>query len=137
MGYIRVYSEAEEYFYAIQKQMLEEYASKNDLTLSEIYEDVGSACNFDREGWNRLLKDADSGKFSRVLLLSKDRFVDVGFDWFMKQLKEHGVSVTVISDTNHSTQAEKFNNLRLCVKSLGGFTETEKALECLKTSENP
>ncbi len=78
--YIRVSSE-EQALYGIsldaQRHKLQEYADKNGLKIVEWYEDEGVSGRKlirKRPALQRMLKDAQAGKFDRILFIKLDRF---------------------------------------------------------------
>lgn len=93
-----------------QKQMLEDYASKNGFrNISHFSDDGFSGGNFDRPGWKRLISEIKAGKVGTVIVKDMSRvgrnYLQVGF-YTEVMFHEKDVRFIAISNNIDSTNRE-------------------------------
>ena len=96
-----------------QKSLLLQYVKENNLRVYDIYIDDGySGTNFDRPGFNRLLKDIELGKINMVITKDMSRlgrdYIGTG-NFIEKYFPEHNVRYIAVTD-NIDTFLDSSNN---------------------------
>ncbi len=71
--YIRTSTDTENQALDFQNSQLSEYADLNNYDVVYVYHDAGSDLSVDRPGLQRLLADAEAGRFDTVLTLDAAR----------------------------------------------------------------
>jgi putative resolvase len=65
---------------------------------TELFKDVGSGLNENRNGFHKLMKRIPQGDVTRIVVEYKDRVTRYGFETFKSFCESHGVSVYVMND---------------------------------------
>ena len=111
IAYARVSSPGQKKDRALQKEALrascQEYASRVGLRV----EDIGSALNYKRKGFNQVIEQIELGLVKRVVIGYQDRFVRFGYDWFEQFCERHGTQITVINGETFSPEEELVRDL--------------------------
>jgi putative resolvase len=94
-----------------QVVFLKEFANANGIIVDVIFEDVGSVLNYNRNKWNKLLKDCMLGLIKTIIVAHKDRFIKFGYEWFERFLKSNDVSIIVVNNETLSPQEEMVQDL--------------------------
>jgi len=63
-----------------QVEFLKQYANGKGIIVDEVFEDIRSALNYNREKWNKLLEDCMLGLIKTVIVAHKDRFIRFGYE---------------------------------------------------------
>lgn len=111
IAYTRVASPSQRRDLATQKEALRAYCQEHALTVDEWVEDVGSALNYKRKGFNQVIEDIELGHVKRLIIAYEDRFVRFGYDWFEAFCERHGTAITVINGERFSPQEELVRDL--------------------------
>ena len=126
LGYCRVSSDGQEENTSLkqQKQSIKDYCKSRGWKLENIYEDVSSGGNTDRDGYLEMEKHLDSNGFSGLVVYKIDRLSRSIVDGssFVKKLFEKEkflLSITENIDTQ-TPNGRMFYNLLLC------FSENER-----------
>lgn len=90
-----------------QKKTLEEFCAKNGLTISNIYEDIGSGINFDRKGLSELILKVINHEVSKVIITYKDRLSRLSFDLFKNLFEEFNCEIVVLNEIDNPKIMEK------------------------------
>lgn len=90
-----------------QKKTLEEFCAKNGLTISNIYEDIGSGINFDRKGLSELILKVINHEVSKVIITYKDRLSRLSFDLFKNLFEEFNCEIVVLNEIDDPKIMEK------------------------------
>lgn len=90
-----------------QKKTLEEFCAKNGLTISNIYEDIGSGINFDRKGLSELILKVINHEVSKVIITYKDRLSRLAFDLFKNLFEEFNCEIVVLNEIDDPKIMEK------------------------------
>lgn len=90
-----------------QKKTLEEFCAKNGLTISNIYEDIGSGINFDRKGLSELILKVINHEVSKVIITYKDRLSRMSFDLFKNLFEEFNCEIIVLNEIDDPKIIEK------------------------------
>jgi putative resolvase len=109
--YARVSSPAQKKDLAIQKEALRAYCQEHGIKVDQWVEDIGSALNYKRRGFNQVIEQIELGEVSRVVIGYQDRFVRFGYDWFEHFCERHGTEITVINGEIFSPEEELVRDL--------------------------
>lgn len=90
-----------------QKKTLEEFCAKNGLTISNIYEDIGSGINSDRKGLSELILKVINHEVSKVIITYKDRLSRLSFDLFKNLFEEFNCEIVVLNEIDDPKIMEK------------------------------
>ena len=90
-----------------QKKTLEEFCAKNGLTISNVYEDIGSGINFDRKGLSELISKVINHEVSKVIITYKDRLSRISFDLFKNLFEEFNCEIVVLNEIDDAKIIEK------------------------------
>lgn len=111
IAYARVSSPSQKKDLAIQKEALRAYATEHGIKVDQWIEDIGSALNYKRKGFNQVIEQIESGQVARLIIGYEDRFVRFGYDWFEHFCERHGTAITVISGETFSPEEELVRDL--------------------------
>ncbi|GLV54316.1 hypothetical protein KDH_11640 [Dictyobacter sp. S3.2.2.5] len=95
----------------MQKEALRAYCQEHGIKVDQWVEDIGSALNYKRRGFNQIIEHIELGEVSRVVIGSQDRFVRFGYDWFEQFCERHGTQITVINGETFSPEEELVRDL--------------------------
>jgi predicted site-specific integrase-resolvase len=111
IAYARVSSPSQRKDLATQKEALRAYCLEQGIKVDQWVEDVGSALNYKRKGFNQIIEDIELGHVKRLIIGSEDRFVRFGYDWFEAFCERHGTEITVMNGESFSPQEELVRDL--------------------------
>jgi putative resolvase len=111
IAYARVSSPSQKKDLATQKEALRAYCLEQGVKVDEWVEDIGSALNYQRKGFNQIIEDIELGHVKRLILGYEDRFVRFGYDWFEAFCERHGTEITVMNGESFSPQEELVRDL--------------------------
>lgn len=111
IAYVRVSSPRHKQDLAIQKEALRAYCQEHGIKVDQWIEDIGSALNYKRKGFNHIIEQIELGEVKRVVIGSQDRFVRFGYDWFEQFCERHGTEITVMHGEPFSLEAELVRDL--------------------------
>lgn len=85
-----------------QRDLLLNYVKDNDLLFVDEYVDDGvSGTTFDRDGFNRMIKDCESGKINMIITKDTSRLgrdhIEFGF-YVERYFPEHGIRYVAVND---------------------------------------
>src|SRR5207253_48966 len=106
IAYARVSSSGQKKDLAIQKEALRAYCQEHAIKVDQWVEDIGSALNYKRKGFNQVIEQIELGLVKRVVIGYQDRFVRFGYDWFEQFCERHGTKITVINGETFSPEEE-------------------------------
>ena len=109
--YARVSSPGQKKDLAIQKEALRAYCQEHGIKVDLWVEDIGSALNYKRKGFNQVIEQIELGLVKRVVIGYQDRFVRFGYDWFEQFCERHGTQITVINGETFSPEEELVRDL--------------------------
>lgn len=78
-----------------QVEYLKQFAESKNIIIDEVLEEIGSGLDYERKKWNNLLQECRSGLVKTILIISRDRFICFGYEWFESFLKEYGVEIII------------------------------------------
>ena len=111
IAYVRVSSPSQKKDLILQKDALRAYCLEQRIKVDQWIEDIGSALNYQRKGFNQVIEDIELGHVKRVVLGSEDRFVRFGYDWFEAFCERHGTEIVVINGESFSPEQELVRDL--------------------------
>ena len=111
IAYARVSSPGQKKDLSIQKEALQAYCQEHAITVDQWVEDIGSALNYKRRGFHRIIEHIELGDVSRVIIGYQDRFVRFGYEWFEQFCERHGTQITVINGEAFSPEEELVRDL--------------------------
>lgn len=82
-----------------QVERVRSFVSSSGFLVDEVYQEVGSALNYNRKFYRKLFKEITEKKISNVFVEYKDIMLRVGFDDFVELCKLHGTKITVIDNS--------------------------------------
>jgi putative resolvase len=109
--YARVSSPSQKKDLATQKEALRAYCIEHEVKVDAWIEDIGSALNYQRKGFNQIIEEIELGHVKRLILGSQDRFVRFGYDWFEAFCERHGTEILVINGQALSPNEELVRDL--------------------------
>ena len=111
LAYVRVSSPSQKKDLVIQKEALRAYCQEHDIKVDQWIEDIGSALNYQRKGFNEVVEQIELGQVHRLIIASQDRFVRFGYDWFEAFCERHGTAITVMNGEAFSPEEELVRDL--------------------------
>ena len=111
IAYARVSSPGQKKDLALQKEALRAYCQEHDLKVDQWIDDIGSALNYQRKGFNYVIEQIELGLVKRLVIGYQDRFVRFGYDWFEQFCERHGTQIMVINGETFSPEAELVRDL--------------------------
>src|SRR5713226_6955916 len=111
IAYARVFSPSQKKDLSLQKEALRAYCLEHGIKVDEWVEDIGSALNYKRKGFNQIIEQIELGNVRRLILAYQDRFVRFGYDWFAHFCERHGTEVTVMNGESFSPEEELVRDL--------------------------
>ncbi len=111
IAYARVSSPAQKRDLVMQKEALRAYCLDHGIKVDQWVEDVGSALNYKRKGFNQVIGDIELGHVKRLIIGYEDRFVRFGYDWFESFCERHGTEIVVTNGESFSPQQELVKDL--------------------------
>ena len=133
VGYCRVSTQRQKQNLENQKEFVSVYSLSQGVILDEIYTDIGSGLNYQRENWNELLKLVKNNKIDKIYVTYKDRFVRFGYEWFEEFCALHGTEIIVLNQKQTSPEEELTEDL---LSILHVFGERNHGLRKYKTEIN-
>jgi len=111
IAYARVSSPSQKRDLVIQKEALRAYCLDHGIKVDQWVEDVGSALNYQRKGFNQVIQDIELGQVKRLIIGYEDRLVRFGYDWFESFCERHGTDMVVTNGESFSPEQELVQDL--------------------------
>ena len=111
IAYARVSSPAQKRDLVMQKEALRAYCLDHAIKVDQWVEDVGSALNYKRKGFNQVIGDIELGHVKRLIIGYEDRLVRFGYDWFESFCERHGTEIVVTNGESFSPEQELVKDL--------------------------
>ena len=109
--YTRVSSPSQKKDLALQKEALRVYCLEHGIKVDEWVEDIGSALNYKRKGFNQVIEQIELGYVKRLVIGYQDRLVRFGYDWFEAFCERHGTEILVMNGESFSPEEELVRDL--------------------------
>ena len=111
IAYARVSSPSQKKDLLMQKDALRAYCLEHQIKVDQWIEDIGSALNYKRKGFNQIIEEIELGHVKRVVIVYEDRFVRFGYDWFEAFCERHGTEIVVTNGEAFSPEQEMVKDL--------------------------
>jgi putative resolvase len=111
IAYARVSSPSQKKDLLMQKDALRAYCLEHKIKVDQWIEDIGSALNYKRQGFNQIIEEIELGHVKRVVIGYEDRFVRFGYDWFEAFCERHGTEIVVTNGEAFSPEQELVKDL--------------------------
>jgi predicted site-specific integrase-resolvase len=111
IAYARVSSPSQKQDLATQKEALRSYCLEHGVKVDEWVEDIGSALNYKRKGFNQMIEQIELGAVKRLVIGYQDRLVRFGYDWFEAFCQRHGTEILVMNGESFSPEEELVRDL--------------------------
>ena len=111
IAYARVSSPSHKKDLLMQKDALRAYCVEHQIKVDQWIEDIGSALNYQRKGFNQIIEEIELGHVKRVVIGYEDRFVRFGYDWFEAFCERHGTEIVVTNGEAFSPEQELVKDL--------------------------
>ena len=98
--YSRVSTSIQKDNLARQTERIKGFCSAKGVVVDEIFSDIGSALNYSRKGYIKLLGLVLNKKVETIFIEYKDRLLRIGFEDFERICKYFGTKIIVIDNTN-------------------------------------
>ncbi len=92
-------------------EALRAYCLDHGIKVDQWVEDVGSALNYQRKGFNQVIQDIELGHVKRLIIGYEDRLVRFGYDWFEAFCERHGTEMVVTNGESFSPEQELVKDL--------------------------
>lgn len=90
-----------------QSQVLRDYANTNGIILDEIYTEIASGMNENREELNKIIKLILDKKVDKIFITYKDRLTRFGFDYFKNIFELNGAEIVVLNNPINEEEEDK------------------------------
>ena len=90
-----------------QIELIKQYMISNGIKVDEIYSEIASGLNEDRKELNRLIRDIQSDKISKVYISFKDRLTRFGFNYFKHIFSNNNDEIIVLDDNEETNKDYK------------------------------
>ena len=111
IAYARVSSPSHKKDLLMQKDALRAYCVEHKIKVDQWIEEIGSALNYKRKGFNQIIEEIELGHVKRVVIGYEDRFVRFGYDWFEAFCERHGTEIVVTNGEAFSPDQELVKDL--------------------------
>jgi hypothetical protein len=95
----------------VHKEALRAYCQEHGIKGDQWIEDIGSALNYKRKGFNQVIEQIELGLVKRLIIGYQDRFVRFGYDWIEHFCERHGTEITVMNGETFSPEEELVRDL--------------------------
>jgi len=111
IGYVRVSSPSQKQDLAFQQEALRAHCLAHGIKVDGWVEDIGSALNYQRKGFNQVIEQIELGHVKRLVIGYQDRLVRFGYDWFEAFCQRHGTAILVMNGESFSPEEELVSDL--------------------------
>lgn len=97
-----------------QIELIKSYMLSNGIKVDEIYSEIASGLNEDRQELNRLIQDIKENKISNIYVSFKDRLTRFGFNYFKNIFAMYNTNIIILDEqeeTNKDFQQELVEDL--------------------------
>ena len=105
-AYIRISAETPASELLSQRKTIENYCTEHRWEITDYVEDIGSALDYTREGFCRLMLAIEQQQCERIVLVHEDRLVRFGYEWIQEFCQRHGVELINLNHRKHSPDSE-------------------------------
>ena len=83
-----------------QTQRIKEFCSAKGKVVDQVLSDIGSALNYNRKSYIKLLELVIDKKVDTIFIEYKDRLLRIGFDDFERICKRFGTKIVILDNTD-------------------------------------
>ena len=97
-----------------QIELIKSYMISRGIKVDDIYAEIASGINEDRNELSRLIHDIDNEQINKVYITFKDRLTRFGFNYLKSMFENHGTEIIVLDnneDTNNDYKTELVEDL--------------------------
>jgi putative resolvase len=94
-----------------QVQALKNACERQNITVDEWLQDIGSGLNYKRKNFNRIMEMVELGQVRRLVIAHRDRLVRFGYGYFETFCKRHNCTIIVINGDALSPEQEMVQDL--------------------------
>jgi putative resolvase len=109
--YARVATPSQKKDLALQQEALRAYCLAQGIKVDQWVEDIGSALNYKRKGFNQVIEQIELGHVKRLVMGYQDRLVRFGYEWFEAFCERHGTEILVMNGESFSPEEELVSDL--------------------------
>ena len=109
--YARVASPSQKKDLALQRETLRAYCLEHGIKVDQWVEDIGSALNYTRKGFNQVIEQVELGHVKRLVMGYQDRLVRFGYEWFEAFCERYGTEILVMNEESFSPEQELVRDL--------------------------
>ena len=77
------------------------WANKNGYKIDDVYQDIASGMNFDRNDFKKMIMNVMKRKIKTIIISHKDRFSRISFDAWNEICKEFDCNIVVINNVEN------------------------------------
>lgn len=121
----------------MQIELIKQYMLSKGVSVDDVYSDVASGLNENRDGFNSLLEQVFKKEIDTVYVTYRDRLTRFGFDYFSKIFSYFGTKIVVLDnkeETNALYQKELTDDLVTLMRSYS--TKLDNGRKKVKNIEN-
>jgi len=97
--YARVSNTKQKHDLESQISTISQYMACNGYIIDDIYQDIASGMNENRDGLNKLLNDVIDGNIDNVFITYKDRLTRFGFGYIENMLNKYNTNIVTLNAT--------------------------------------
>lgn len=97
--YARVSNTKQKHDLESQISTISQYMACNGYIVDDIYQDIASGMNENRDGLNKLLNDVIDGNIDNVFITYKDRLTRFGFGYIENMLNKYDTNIVTLNAT--------------------------------------
>ena len=97
--YARVSNTKQKHDLESQISTISQYMACNGYIIDDIYQDIASGMNENRDGLNKLLNDVIYGNIDNVFITYKDRLTRFGFGYIENMLNKYNTNIVTLNAT--------------------------------------
>lgn len=97
--YARVSNTKQKHELESQISTISQYMACNGYIIDDIYQDIASGMNENRDGLNKLLNDVIDGNIDNVFITYKDRLTRFGFGYIENMLNKYNTNIVTLNAT--------------------------------------
>ena len=94
-----------------QINRLSDYCQKKNIIIYNIYSEISSGIDFERNQFSKLLDDVINYKIDKIYITNKDRLTRLSFMTIKKIFQKFGTQIVVINNKNSKNDNELFEEL--------------------------
>ena len=96
---------------ARQIDRLNEYATRNNYIVNDVFQDIASGLNENRRGLQKLLCSIKEAQGATVIVEYKDRLARFGFSYLQQYINDFGGKVIIVEQKENNAERELVEDL--------------------------